>query len=249
MRIAVIGHTGVAGQAVSAAARKRGHEVAGLSRGEGVDVVLGAGLAEAFQELDALVDVSGAPRRSALSTRKALRFFRPAAENLLRAAGEAGVRHVVRLSIVGADRNPHGIYAGLCQMEKLYRAAPVPSTVLRASQFHEFAAQTLESGSLGPWALAPRGRIQPAAVREVGERLIDLAEGPALGRAADFAGPQEEDLSEMVRLLAQRAGRRRRPVPVSIPGKMMRGVRDGLNLPGSDAELGEQTFAEWLEEQ
>lgn len=248
MRIAVMGHTGVAGKAVMAAAQERGHDVTGFSRRDGVDVVSGAGLLGALEGAEAVVDVSGAPRSASFSTGKALKFFPPAAENVLHAAGEAGVQHVLRLSIVGVDRNPHGIYAGLQRMEEVYSASSAPSTVLRATQFHEFAAQILEAGSVGPIALAPRGRIQPVAVREIGERLVELAEGPPQGRAADLAGPQEEDLSDMIRRCAEQEGRRGVVMPVSFPGKMMRGMREGLGLPGADADFGRQTFGEWLEQ-
>lgn len=55
-----------------------------------------------------------------------------------RAAGGCG--HHVVLSIVGVDRvegNAH--YAGKRRQEELALAGPVPATVLRATQFHEFA--------------------------------------------------------------------------------------------------------------
>jgi hypothetical protein len=33
---------------------------------------------------------------------------------------------------------------------------------------------------------------------------------------------------------------------MAIPGAQMKGMREGLNLPGPGAVLGTQTFAEWL---
>jgi uncharacterized protein YbjT (DUF2867 family) len=91
-------------------------------------------------------------------------------------------------------------------------------------------------------------RTQPVAVAEVGARLAALAEAePANGHARDFAGPREESLVEMVRGYAKAAGQgAARVVPVSLPGEFGRAQRDGSLLPGPDAELGTQTFDEWL---
>lgn len=38
--------------------------------------------------------------------------------------------HVVRLSIIGMDRNPQGFYAGQLAMERIYDDAAVPTTAL-----------------------------------------------------------------------------------------------------------------------
>ena len=50
----------------------------------------------------------------------------------------------------------------------------------------------------------------------------------------------------MVRAYAQASGRSSRIVPVSLPGAFGKAQRDGSLLPGPDAVLGTQTFAEWL---
>ena len=57
----------------------------------------------------------------------------------------AGVQHHVLLSIVGID---HGQavahYAGKREQERLVTSGPVPWTIVRATQFHDFAAMTAE---------------------------------------------------------------------------------------------------------
>lgn len=244
MRITVLGGEGTAGSAVVEAGRRRGHVMVPCSRRRGVDVLSGEGLGEALTGADGVVDVTSVPT---LSARTSLRFFRRATTNILAAAESLRTPHVVRLSIIGVDRNPHGFYAGQLAMERLYEASAVPHSVLRAAQFHEFAAQTLQRGAVGPMALAPRARVQPVAVQEVGERLVELVEGPPQGRAQDLAGPREESLAHMVRAYARRSGRRGPILPVELPTAMMRGMRRGLNLPGETAELRGPAFAEWLE--
>ena len=246
MKITVVGGTGTVGSLTVAAARGRGHEVTSASRRTGVNVTTGEGLNEALSGADAVVDVSSMPT---LSVSPAVKFFSAAAKNVLAAAGTVKVPHVVRLSIIGVDRNPYGFYAGQLAMEKIYDDAAVPTTVLRAAQFHEFAAQTLQRSTLGPVVLAPRARVQPVAGREVAENLVSLAEGEPMGRAADLAGPREEELAQMVRGYAHSQGSRRLVVPVRLPMPMMRGMAAGLQLPSAGAQLGNQSFPEWLEQQ
>jgi uncharacterized protein YbjT (DUF2867 family) len=243
MRIAVAGGTGTVGTHVVDAARAGGHEVTLLTRHAGVDLVTGNGLDAALDGIHAVIDTANI---TTLSEEKATEFFRTASGNLVAAAARADVGHVVLLSIVGIDRNPHAYYAAKLAQEAVYTADAVPWTILRATQFHEFAAQTFATAKAGPLHLAPRARTQPVAAREVGEHLVDLAVGPAQGRAADLAGPREEELADMVKAYARAIGYRG-PVPaIAIPGAQMKGMRDGLNLPDPDAVLGRQTFAEWL---
>lgn len=83
--------------------------------------------------------------------------------------------HHIALSIVGVDRvGCWGYYAGKLAQEKLVLAGPVPATVLRATQFHEFTGQVL-AGTRGSLAVVPRMRVQPVAAREVGQVLAELA--------------------------------------------------------------------------
>lgn len=245
MRIVVAGGTGVVGAPTVEAVRSAGHEAVVLSRSHGVDLVSGRGLAAALAGADAVIDVVSV---ETLKASTAIEFFTAATGNLLAAAADSGVGHVVLLSIVGIDRIPYDYYAGKVAQEKLVSASAVPSTILRATQFHEFAAQMFARATLGPLHVAPRARTQPVAAREVGERLAALAVGEPRGRVADFAGPREEQLADMIRAFARHQGYRGWVPALSVPGPQMKGMREGKALPGPDADLGRQTFAEWLGE-
>lgn len=245
MRIAVAGGTGVVGRRVVDAVRADGHEAVVLSRSTGVDLTTGAGLDAALDGADAVVDTSNV---STLSADASVRFFRAATGNLVAAAARAGTRHLVLLSIVGIDRMPHDYYAGKLAQEQVVEAAAVPWTILRATQFHEFAAQLYERARIGPLHVAPRARVQPVAAREVGAHLAAVAAGAAQGRAADLAGPREERLDDMVKAYARRTGHRGWIPSVSLPGAQMKGMRAGLALPGDGATLGSRTFQDWLGE-
>jgi uncharacterized protein YbjT (DUF2867 family) len=244
MRIAVAGGTGLVGRHVVDAARASGHEVVVLTRGSGVDLVTGEGVAGALDGVDAAIETLNI---GTLDSKVVSEFFRNACGNLLRAASAAGTRNIVSLSIVGIDRNPNGYYAGKMAQEEVYTSSDAPWTILRATQFHEFATMMFERAKLGPIHLAPRARTQPIAAREVGERLVRLAEQPAQGHAADLAGPREEQLADMTKRYARAVGYRGPVFAVSLPGAQQKGMREGVNLPGEGAVLGTQTFDQWLE--
>lgn len=143
MRIAVAGGTGWVGRRVVEQVRAMGADPVVLARSAGVDLTTGAGLDAALVGVTAVIDVSNV---TATSRSRAVRFFEAVTSTLLSAGARAGVRHHVALSIVGCDRVDFGYYAGKRRQEELVLAAGTLGTVLRATQFHEFAAQTLERG-------------------------------------------------------------------------------------------------------
>ncbi|WP_432522872.1 SDR family oxidoreductase [Kineococcus sp. SYSU DK006] len=242
-RTAVAGGTGTAGRHVVDLLRERGHDVVVLARATGVDLLTGVGLDAALAGVGTVVDVTST---TATSSAGSVRFFRPATEHLLAAAARAGVRHHLVLSVVGTDRAPFGHYAGKLVQEALVAQGPVPWTVLRATQFHEFAAQFLERSAVGPLAVVPRARCEPVAAREVAERIASLvAAGPA-GRVADLAGPREERLADLARAWAAAAGRRGAVLEVPLPGAFGAAARDGSLLGGPGADRGRLTFERWL---
>lgn len=243
MRIAVAGGTGLVGGHVVAMARERRHDVVVVSRATGVDLTTGAGLGAALDGADAVVDVTSV---TTLATRPAVTFFETTTRTLLSAEREAGVTRHIALSIVGIDGAAEGYYAGKLAHERLVEAAAPGWTILRATQFHEFAAQMYDRARIGPLHLAPRMRTQPVAAREVATRLLETVERGETGRVRDLAGPHEESLVDMVRGYARARGSRAWIPAISLPGAAGRAQRDGSALPGPDAQLGRQTFAEWL---
>jgi uncharacterized protein YbjT (DUF2867 family) len=243
MRIAVAGGTGLVGRYVVTALIDAGHDPVVLSRTQGVDLASGTGLDQALTGARVLVDVSNV---ATLSRRRATAFFGASTRHLQEAGVRAGVRHLVVLSIVGVDRVDTGYYAGKRRQEELAMSGPIDASVLRATQFHEFAAQLL-ARSRGPVAVVPKMRVQPIAAREVANALVTLALGPAAGYAPELAGPEEHDLVDMVRRVARARKLRRALLPVRLPGAAGRAMADGALLPTEPGPRGRQTFDEWLE--
>ncbi|HEV7206416.1 MAG TPA: NAD-dependent epimerase/dehydratase family protein [Jatrophihabitans sp.] len=243
MRVAVVGGTGVVGRYVVPALRAAGHEPVVVARSLGVDVTTGAGLDAALERADGVVNVSNV---TTASRKAAVAFFEAATTSLLDAGFRAGVRHHVILSIVGIDRVDLGYYAGKRRQEQLALDSGRPVTILRATQFHEFAEQTLDRFAKGPLAVVPRMRTQPVAAREVAGALAALVAAEPVGLAPELAGPEVRELPDLVRAVLQARARPERVLAFRLPGRAGRAMVDGGLLPSGDGPRGTQTFDQWL---
>jgi uncharacterized protein YbjT (DUF2867 family) len=242
VRVAVAGGTGLAGRHVAASLTRAGHQPVLLARSRGVDLSTGAGLDAALAGCAAVVDAVNVrtQRRAA-----AVRFFGTATTHLRDAAARAGAGHYVLLSIVGIDRVDTGYYAGKRRQEEVLAAGELPWTVLRTTQFHEFADQVLGLVR-GPLAPVPSFPARPVAVADVADALAAaVAAGPA-GYATELAGPEVLRVPDMARRLLRRRGERRLVVPVRLPGAAGRAYRAGAALPAGEFRQGATTFAEYL---
>ncbi|MGH3901312.1 MAG: SDR family oxidoreductase [Pseudonocardiaceae bacterium] len=137
MRVAVIGGTGLVGRHTTTALRHAGHDAVVVARSTGIDVTTGAGLDAALAGVQAVVDVTSTLDQDAAAAQE---FFGTATGHILAAEQRAGVEHHVVLSIVGVDRvEGTAHYAGKRRQEALVQAGSIPATIVRATQFHEFA--------------------------------------------------------------------------------------------------------------
>lgn len=244
MRIAVAGGTGWTGRLVVDELRARGDEPVVLARSVGVDLVSGTGLAGKLDGVQTVIDVTNVVTTRA---KPAIRFFETVTSNLLAAEAEAGVGHHVALSIIGVDRVDYGYYLGKRRQEELALSGS-SGTVLRATQFHEFAAQMCDRG--GPFVIAPKMLCQPVALVEVAAHLVDLAHGRPSGSAPELAGPDEQLwMQDMVRRVSRVRHGRRPVVTVRLPGDNGRQFVGGALLPTAPGPRGTISFATWLAQQ
>jgi len=247
MRIAVAGGTGVVGSALVTQLKMAGHEPVVLARATGVDLLDGGGLEERLDGVEAVIDVTSV---AASSAKAATEFFTRTSANLLTAGYAAGVRHHVLLSIVGIDAIPFGYYVGKVAQEHAVEDGKIPCTILRATQFHEFAAQMVDRApSIGGVLVVPQMRSAPVAAREVAAELARIGGGVPQGRVADLRGPDVESVPRMTRRLLRRRGSRRPVLTAFLPGKAGKGLRNGGLIPTEGATIGKQSFDAWLEEQ
>lgn len=240
MKIAIAGSTGLVGRQVVAHAAAAGHEVVGLARETGFDLLQPLP-PETLSGVDALIDVTQSP---SLDEAEATGFFTTVATNLGRAATAAGVRRTVVLSIVGADKSPdYGYYVAKVAQEEATRAAAPGPVVLRATQFHEFAGQMLQWNRDGDVTRIIDVPTQPVASGEIAGLLLELA---TADRATDteLAGPKVEQLVDQVRFLAERGEEKLAVEAVAAPASMA----GGSMLPGPDAIVRGPSWKDWLEQ-
>ncbi len=243
MRVAVVGGTGLVGRHVVSALTAAGHEPVVLARSLGFDAVTGDGLDAGLSQVDAVVDVTTTGAQTAAETTE---FFGTATRNLITAEAAAGIGHHVVLSIVGVDRTPEQPhYAGKLEQEATALTGPVPVTVVRATQFLEFAEQVVEWSTVDGVAIVAPALVQPVAAADVGAYLAEVAVGPPQGRAPELAGPKTEDLFDMARRTVAATGARVRLVP-GWDGMLGVHMAGNVLLPGPGARLGTTTFEDWL---
>jgi uncharacterized protein YbjT (DUF2867 family) len=243
LKIAVAGGTGLVGRRTVEALRRLGHEPVVLARAAGVDLTTGAGLAAVLDGVDAVIDVTNT---AGSDTDKMRAFFAAVSGNLLAAEHDAGVRHHVVLSIVGVDRTPDsGHHAGKREQERVALSGKVPATVVRATQFFEYAGQMVEWGRQGDSAALPPLLVQPVGVGDVADVLVEVALGVPVNGILELAGPETQDLVDMARRTLAARGESLRLIPtwrarygVEVAGEVL--------LPGPDARIAPTSFDEWL---
>lgn len=244
MRITVVGATGLIGRQLVPLLRGRGHDVVAASRATGVDLLTGAGLADALTGADVVIDVINAPTPED----SAQQFFEQTSSNLAAAVRASSIRHHVVLSIVGADimARDAGYLRGKLAQEQAAAGSGVPWTVLRATQFHELAEPITESMIRDGEVRAPIAAIQTVDSAEVTAVLAGIATGTPADRVREVGGPQQMSFAEMARVVLRRQGREL-PV-VDDPAATYHGIPvDQTTLvTGAGAELCATRLADWL---
>jgi uncharacterized protein YbjT (DUF2867 family) len=188
MKIVVIGGTGLIGSNLVNKLRQKGHEVVAASPNTGVNTITGEGLSEALQGAEVVVDVANSP---SFEDHAVMDFFQTSCSNLLSAEAHAGVKHHLALSVVGADRLPEsGYLRAKVAQEEMIKAARIPYTILRSTQFFEFIGRIADSAAEGDVIRLSPALLQPIASNDVVEALADLAVGPPLNATVEVAGPE-----------------------------------------------------------
>ncbi|GAA2125897.1 SDR family oxidoreductase [Actinomadura napierensis] len=245
-QILLTGGTGTLGRHVLPLLLDAGRDVRVLSRrahddADGVEYVTGdllkdEGVERAVEGVETVLHLAGGAKGDD-----------EAARNLARAAARAGVRHMVLISVVGADRVPLGYLRTQLRAEEALIESGVPWTILRAAQFHDLVFGVAQKMAKMPVVPAPGGlRFQPVDPRDVAARLAGLALGAPGGRVPDLVGPKVYRIDELVRGYLEAAGKHRLMMPVRMPGKAGRAYRDARNLSLEGADTGELTWEDFL---
>ena len=197
MKITVVGASGLIGTKVVELLRTDGHAVVASSRSSGVDVLTGAGLADALAGADALVDVTNSPSFEADAV---MDFFTTSATNLVDAARAAGVSHYVALSIVGVDGLPDsGYFRAKVAQEKIITESGIPFSIVRATQFAEFADAITESMTVANEVRVPDALIQPIPADQVASAVAHAAAAKPLNGIVNVGGPHRITFEQLAR--------------------------------------------------
>ncbi len=253
MTILLTGGTGTLGRLLTPMLTDAGRRVRVLSRhpqepAPGVeyvtgDLATGSGVSAAVAGVETIVHCAGSAKGDAEKAR-----------NLVRGAAGSTVRHLVYISVVGADRVPvssgldramFGYFEAKGAAEDIVAESGLPWTTLRATQFHELLFTTVSQLAKLPIVPVPVGRFQPIDGAEVATRLAELALGAPAGLVPEMGGPQVYELMDVVRDYVRRTNRHRLLLPMKAPGQAAKAVRAGATLTPGHA-VGRRTWEDFL---
>lgn len=244
MKILIIGGSGLIGTKVAANLRQLGYDVLSASPRTGVNTVTGEGLAEAVKGAQVVIDLSNSP---SFEDRAVLEFFEKSGRNLLAAEEAAGVRHHIALSIVGTDRmQDSGYFRAKMAQENLIKAAKVPYTIVRSTQFFEFLDGIAQYGTVGDEIRLTPAHVQPISSDDIAAIVTDTALAQPLNGTFDAAGPEKVGLAELVKRYLAARGDGRTVVPDPDAAYYGAILNDQSLTPIGDARIGPTQFAAWL---
>ncbi|MCW2916318.1 MAG: hypothetical protein JWN52_4386 [Actinomycetia bacterium] len=246
--ILVTGGTGTLGRLVTPLLQDAGCKVRVLSRhsresGDGIeyvtgDLLKGEGIEPAVAGAQIILHLAGGPKGDDEATR-----------NLVRAASRAGVRHLVYISVIGADRVPLGYFTSKLGAERAVADSGLPWTTLRAAQFHDLVLTVTQKMAKLPVIPVPGGlRFQSVDAGEVAARLVELTLDKPAGLVPDLAGPKVYGIADLIRGFLRARGKHRLMMPIRMPGKAGRAYRAGENLSLEGAAVGKRTWEDFLAE-
>ena len=245
MKIAVIGATGTAGSRTVLKLKSRDVAVVEVSRSSGVNLISGSGLHEALEGVDVVIDTSNPfPADETIGLREALTA---ATRNVVDACSSQQIEHLVFMSISGIE-NPvfdaFDYYVAKRAQEKIVGNSPVPSTIVKSTQWHEFATNPAAVTFQDDQVLVEDWLIQPVAADTVADVLIDAALGDASTTTRTITGPEAVRLPELTTKLLSQQGD---PRPVRSIPPAVADLAEGVLLAPSQAIVVGPDVDTWLQ--
>ena len=243
MKIVVIGGTGLIGSKTVTILRQGGHEVVAASPKSGVNTITGEGLQGAIAGAQVVIDLTNSP---SFEDKAVLEFFETSGRNLLAAEAAAGVQHHLALSIVGIDRTDNGYFRAKVAQEKLIKAAGIPYTIIRATQFLEFLSGIADSSTDGSVVRLPPVLFQPIAADDIAPILAEVALAAPRNGIIEIAGPERAPFNEIIARYLKAVGDPREAVRDPDARYWGGRVEEHSLVPLAEARLGRIGLDEWL---
>lgn len=247
MKIVVIGGTGLIGSKLVDKLRQLDHTVIAASPATGVNTITGEGLNEVIKDTDVVVDVSNSP---SFEDKAVLDFFQRSTMNLLTAGSYARIKHHVVLSVVGVDRLPKsGYFRAKVAQEELIRESGLPYTILRSTQFFEFADRMVQSATVEGEVHVPSATFQPIASEDTVAALADIVVGKPLNGITEVAGPVRMPIYDFIRYYLNATEDARQLVMDEDALYFGTELTDASLVPGNNPRLGKIKYEDWFNSQ
>lgn len=245
MKILIAGGNGLIGKKLAALLEGAGNQIVAASRSSGVDLIKGEGLEGAIQGVDVVVDVLNSP---SFEEQAVLEFFQATSANLLKAEAAAGVKHHVALSVVGSDRVPDsGYLRAKVAQEDLIKATAVPFTILRATQFFEFAPGIAQFSMVAGKYRLPTALMQPVAADDVAACLSEVISAAPRNGFVELGGPEKIRLPDFVGRYLKATGASHEIELDPTATYFGAPIDDRSLVPQGEAILGTLRYQDWLE--
>ena len=244
MKIVVIGGTGLIGSQLVNKLLQQEHTVIAASPASGINTITGEGLNDVLKNADVVVDVSNSP---SFEDKAVLDFFQRSTMNLLTAEIYAGVKHHVAMSIVGAERLPDsGYLRAKVAQEELIKESGRPYSILRSTQFFEFAGRIAQSATIADEIHVSSAVFQPIASKEVVAALTNIVTGSPLNAIVEVAGPERMPMSEFIRYYLNETEDSRQLIADPHARYFGAELNDESLVPGENPLLGKIKYEDWF---
>jgi uncharacterized protein YbjT (DUF2867 family) len=244
MKIVVIGGTGLIGSKVVTCLKAADHEAVAASPDSGVNTLTGEGLAEVLEGASVVIDVSNSP---SFEDEAVMDFFTTSTTNLLAAEADAGVRHHVALSVVGAERlSESGYLRAKIAQEKLIKDSSIPFSIVHATQFFEFAVRIADEATDGDTVRLPHVLLQPIAANDVAAAVCEISQRAPADGVIEVAGPEQFRFDEFIQQGLRAKGDPRTVVADPKARYFGAELQERSLLPTNAVHLGEIRFNDWL---
>ena len=243
-KIVVIGGTGLIGSKVVADLTAQGFDAVAAAPNTGVNTITGEGLAEVLEGASTVVDVSNSP---SFEDSAVMEFFTTSTGNVLEYEKAAGVKHHVILSIVGMEPMPDsGYFRAKLAQEKLVKESGVAYSIVRSTQFMEFAKGIADAAAVGDTVHIPSVRFQPIAADDAAKAVAEVASGEPLNGTREIAGPEVFNMDEFIQRGLNAVGDNRKVVADPEARYFGAALSESSLVPEGEAKLGETRFEDWV---
>jgi hypothetical protein len=244
MKVVVVGDDALIAPTISSKLAEDGYDAVVVQSWARIDASTIDELSESFTGARVVVDVTDSPSYDGLV---AWEFLCGAKENLVTATRQAGIKHLVALSVVGTGRLlTSGYFRAKAMRERRIAESGMPFSIVRGTQSYEALGKMADAATDGNTVRIPSVRIQPIAAADLSRALVAAATSAPVGGIRNVAGPHRYRLDDLTRAYL-RAHNDTRAVHAEPQARFLGAkVDEYVLLPGRDATIYPTNFTDWL---